>query len=124
MKLLPKILPRNDAQRRIAIERALLQKEAQIGSQLFGPIPKGHTRQFFCLDEQTWIWYEAWQDEQGKEHTVTTKYDVRPGGILKSQNGQRHQLVSAREGLHLIQAAELYEQRVLTEYRNNRIAVA
>ena len=39
-------------------ERELLQLESEIGSQLFGDIPKGHRRSFFNLDETTWIWHE------------------------------------------------------------------
>ena len=49
-------------------ERELITLESEIGSQLFGPIPEGHRREFFCLDEKTWIWHEEWLDEIGRAH--------------------------------------------------------
>jgi hypothetical protein len=33
-----------------SFKRELIRAEAEIGGQLFGPIPKGHRRQFFCFD--------------------------------------------------------------------------
>jgi hypothetical protein len=115
MSLLPRILPRDDAQRQAAIERDLIRYEAEIGAKLFGPIPKGHTRKFFALDTHSWIWYEEWKDKAGK-HEVTTRYEVRPDGILKSQNGQAYQRLTPQEATHLKQAANLYYNKVMAEY--------
>ena len=64
MSLLPKIVPRDDAQRSATIDRELIRREAAIGGTLFGSLPKGGQRQFFCLDEHSWIWYEEWKDSQ------------------------------------------------------------
>lgn len=116
MQLLPKLMPRDDAKQRAESERAMLNMEAKIGGQLFGPVPAGHTRKFFCLDDNTWIWYEAWK-AKGKQYSVTTRYDVRPNGVLKSQNGQFYQRLSLAEARNLYRAAELYEQKVGDEYR-------
>jgi hypothetical protein len=110
--LLPKILPRNDDQRRADAYRTVLRYEAKIGGQLFGPIPAGHRREFFCLDVHTWIWHEEWDDEQSNHHVVTTRYDVRPTGVLKSQGNQSYQQVNRDELRNLVQAARLYNQRV------------
>src|SRR6476659_5190640 len=72
-------------------ERDLLRRESKIGADLFGPIPKGHRREFFCLDESTWIWHEEWKDEKGVERQTTTRYEVHPNGILKVTDGPRYQ---------------------------------
>ena len=39
-------------------ERQLIELESEIGRELFGPIPAGHQRDFFCLDAHTWVWHE------------------------------------------------------------------
>ncbi len=117
MGLLPKILPRSDEQRRADFERTLLRREAKIGGQLFGPLPKGHTRQFFALDDHTWIWHEEWV-EHGKRRIFTTRYDVRTNGVIKSQDGQPSKYVVGEEALNLYHAAELYQQRVDADYQS------
>lgn len=116
MSLLPKVFPLSDNQRQQKIESDLLRMEAKIGGALFGKLPKGHQRQFFCLDEYTWIWHESWKDGNGKQRTVTTRYEVRQDGILKSQDGQTRQRLSKAETRNFYQATELYRQRVGAEY--------
>ena len=116
MNFLPKILfPRTDDERQAELERKLMRAEAKIGGQLFGPVPKGHERQFFCLDEHTWIWHEEWQ-QNGQKRTTTTRYEVRPSGILKAQTGKPYQRLSSDEARNLYQAVEIYEQRVNAYY--------
>lgn len=117
MALLPKISPRSEEQRRADFERSLIRREAEIGGKLFGPVPKGRKRSFFCLDEHTWIWHEEWT-VKGKRQAVTTRYDVRTNGIIKSQDGlNSNQLLSKQEARHLYQAVTLYQQRVDAEYQ-------
>ena len=99
------------------MERELIRREAEIGGQLFGAIPKGHRREFFCLDEHTWVWHEEWLDAAGQRHTITTRYDVRPSGVIKAQDGQGHQRLSKSEARNLYRATELYRQRVGAEYQ-------
>lgn len=108
-------------QRQADLYRNLIRHEARIGSTVFGEIPKGHRREFFCLDEHTWIWHEEWRDENGQEQIRTTRYDVRPDGILKSQNGH-YQKVQENEEKRLKQAAYVYLQRVNHEMYNGLIA--
>jgi len=112
-KLLNGLIAPRQAQRKADLYRNLIRHEAAIGGQLFGEVPTGHRREFFCLDKQTWIWHEEWTDKDGP-HVTTTRYDVRPDGILKSQNGQ-YQPVSPAEATHLYEAAKLYEQRTDAE---------
>lgn len=91
--------------------RNLMRHEAQIGGKLFGPVERGRRREFFCLDEHTWVWHEEWIDNKGQHRVMTTRYDVRPDGILKSQNGY-YQAVSHTESLRLLEAMELYQDRI------------
>lgn len=99
-------------------ERDLLRQESKIGSQLFGPIPKGHRREFFCLDESTWIWHEEWKDEKGVERQATTRYEVHPNGILKVTEGPRYQFIEGEELDNLVAATRLYYEKVAREIYN------
>lgn len=92
--------------------RDLIRMESKIGSQLFGPIPKGHRREFFCLDEHTWIWYEEWKDN-GKKHSATIRYEIHPNGILKVQEGQPYQVVEGQELRNLALATRMYREYVI-----------
>lgn len=114
--VLPKIFPRaNDP--RAQYRRQLLKREAEIGGRLFGPVPKGHHRQFFCLDAHTWIWHEEWTDPSGERRSLTTRYDVRPTGIIKIQDGQHYQRLNRAEAQNLLMAARLYRQQIGGEYQ-------
>jgi hypothetical protein len=97
--------------------RDLIRLESQIGAQLFGPVPAGHRREFFCLDDNTWIWYECWI-EKGKQLEVTTRYEVHPNGVLKVQDGQPYVVVEGEELQNLALAARLYHDRVAQEVYN------
>lgn len=113
---LPKILPKSRQQLRDTVYRQLMRQDAQMGGTLFGPIPDGHRREFFCLDEHTWVWHEEWTDKTGKAHAVTTRYDIRPDGILKSQGNNSYQRVQGAELSNLYEAALRYRDRVYAEY--------
>lgn len=116
MGFLPRILPRNADARRAEVERALIRKEAQIGGRLFGPVPAGHRREFFCLDEHTWVWHEQWLDN-GVTKSATTYYTVRPNTVLKSQDGLTHyKELSLTEAKNFNKAVELYREQVGNEY--------
>jgi hypothetical protein len=95
----------------------LIHHDAKIGGELFGPVPEGHHREFFLLDEYTWVWHEEWQDTAGKWQAVTTRYDVRPTGILKSQGGAAYQKLSPEELHNFYQAVTLYRQRTSREHQ-------
>lgn len=101
--------------RKAKLYRDLLQHEARIGGELFGPVPSGGRREFFCLDEYTWIWYEEWLDKNKQRQSRTTRYDVRPGGITKIQDGNSYQELSDDEALRLYDAMKAYERRVRNE---------
>lgn len=101
-------------ERMAELYRSLLRHEAQIGGQLFGEVPKKHRREFFCLDEHTWVWHEEWL-ENGQRFSKTTRYDVRPDVILKAQDGQPYQVVEEQEARNLVEAARLYKAKVIAE---------
>ncbi len=113
-RLLDGILSDRSASRKADLYRNLMRHEAKIGGEVFGPIPSGHRREFFCLDEHTWVWHEEWRDKNGQTQVRTTRYDVRPDGVLKSQNGQ-YQQVSLAETQRLHKAAQIYASRVKSE---------
>lgn len=89
-------------------DRELLRKESKIGAVLFGPVPKGRRREFFCLDESTWIWHEEWRDEKGVERQSTIRYEIHPNGILKVSDGPRYQFIEGAELENFAQATRVY----------------
>lgn len=97
------------------IYRNLIRSEANIGGNIFGPIPTGTRREFFCLNEHTWIWHEERVDSKGERQTITTRYDIRPDGILKSQGGQGYTALSPTEARNLISAAKEYKNRTFKQ---------
>lgn len=113
-KLLNTILNDKTNQRRADLYRNLIRHEAKIGGEVFGAVPRGHRREFFCLDEHTWVWHEEWVDQNRQTQVRTTRYDVRPDGILKSQHGH-YQPVSPQEAQRLYKAANIYATRVKRE---------
>jgi hypothetical protein len=114
---LSRIFPPSDSNRKAELERTLIHEEAEIGGKLFGPVPKGHKRQFFCLDEHTWIWHEEWTEQNGQHRAVTTRYEARPTGVVKLQDGQAPQLLTKNEARNLYRATGLYYQGVHTHYQ-------
>jgi hypothetical protein len=92
--------------------RDLIRKEAILGGTVFGPVPKGVRREFFCLDERTWVWHEEWTDTLNARHVQTTRYDVRPDGIVKCQNDGPYIKVSPQELQNLHQATNKYYELV------------
>lgn len=115
-KLLSVIIPKDPMVQRAEIERELIRKEAKIGGKLFGPVGKGGRREFFCLDEHTWVWHEEWVDEGGAHRTLTTRYDIRPHGILKAQDNQPYQPLSREEAVRFYSAVEKYRNTVFEQY--------
>jgi hypothetical protein len=117
MNLFHSIKAQKNVQRQADMTKALIHHEAKIGGQLFGPTPKGTRREFFCLDKHTWVWHEEWTDSNtGKRQIMTTRYDVRPDGVLKSQGGQSYRKIRGAEADNFYKAIDLYGQQVTTEY--------
>ncbi len=114
-KAIQNLLTQRQEDRRAQLYRNFMRHEAKIGGTLFGPIPDGRRREFFCMDNRTWFWYEEWTDSNGQQQVVHTRYDVRPDGIVKSQNGGNYRWVAPHEARRLFEAAKLYAQRTRKE---------
>ena len=107
-------LPSVKPQRRFYTERDLLDLESKIGAELFGPIPAGCRREFFCVDEKSWIWYEEWRDQSGKLQSSTVRYELHGNGVLKVQQGARYTYLEGAELQNFLQATKAYHDRVMS----------
>ncbi|HSX30525.1 MAG TPA: hypothetical protein VLE99_01275 [Candidatus Saccharimonadales bacterium] len=123
-KLFSIILPTDSQARSAEIHRSILRDAARMGGTLFGPIPQGSRREFFCLDQHTWVWHEEWTDGSGMRHVRTTRYDIRPHGIFKAQDGLPYQPVSLEEAQHLRAATRQYRQNLHAQYDPLLLAAA
>ncbi len=93
--------------------RDLIRMESKIGGQLFGPVPKGRRREFFCLDDSTWVWHEEWTDvTTRKKMSSTIRYEVHNNGVLKIQEGQPYTFVEGQELNNLVWAMHMYYEEV------------
>lgn len=97
----------------IITERELISQESKIGAQLFGPVPAGHRREFFCLDDTNWIWHEAWKDEKGADTETTVRYEINQHGILKVQEGARYSYLEGQELSNFVEAVKAYHEQVI-----------
>ena len=97
-------------------ERQLIELESEIGRELFGPIPAGHQRDFFCLDDHTWVWYAEWTDvATGQKRSTTTRYEVHQNGILKAQDGTTYKFIEGQELRNLALAVRLYYEQTMRQ---------
>ena len=93
-------------------ERDLINAESAIGRQLFGEIPEGHTRDFFCLDKNTWVWHEEWKE--GREtKTQTVRYEIRGDKMVKISGSGEYSHVKGAELANLTLAIKLYYEQVM-----------
>jgi hypothetical protein len=111
------LLPRLPADKTDGPRQALLKRAAELGGRLFGPVPEGREREFYCLDAHTWIWRESWTGENGRRRTVVTRYDVRPTGVTKRQDDGPEQRLTREEARHLYWSTELFRRRINAEYQ-------
>lgn len=105
---IPSITPKNQPY----TERELIEMESKIGAKLFGPVPAGHRREFFCLDDTSWIWYEEWLQD-GKLQKTTVRYEIQAAGVLKVQQGARYSYLEGAELKNFISAVQAYHDTVL-----------
>ena len=100
----------------LSLKKRLIRKEARLGGQLFGALNKGQTREFFCLDENTWVWHEVWTDEVTRQkRRCTLRYDIRPDRVYKKQdNDSFWRELDRRESENFEKAVQAYRHSVLT----------
>ena len=105
-------MPANRPLKRLT-NRELLQLESEIGAKLFGDVPEGRRREFFCLDDKTWIWHEEGKNPKtGKQDEQTIRYEVHENGILKVQQGARYSFIEGDELTNLVTATSMYYEQV------------
>jgi hypothetical protein len=110
------VLPQFAAQRKRTKIRELIRRESKIGATLFGVVPKGHQRDFFCLDERTWVWAEQWFDVETKaEKSMHVQYEFQTRGVLKTVDGVAVGFVQKDELARLLEAICTYQKRVSQE---------
>lgn len=97
---------------KVLTERELITLESEVGAKLFGPVPSGRRREFFCLDEHTWIWHEEWLDANKKLVTSTIRYEVGEHGVLKVQEGPRYSYLEGDELQNFGIAIRMYYEQV------------
>ena len=94
-------------------ERELISLESQLGAAIFGERPAHvRRREFFNLDEQTWIWYEESVDDDGTVHELTTRYELQEQGILKVQPNYQYSYLEGQELENFVLAVTEYYERV------------
>ncbi len=93
-------------------ERELLKLESEVGSKLFGPVSAGHRREFFCLDNRTWIWHEEWIGQDKKLQTSTVRYEINDTGVLKVQEGARYSYLEGEELQNFGLSVRMYYEQV------------
>jgi hypothetical protein len=79
-------MPKQNGDKSLRSERELIQLESNVGRELFGPVPKGRQREFFCLDDKTCIWYEGYKNADGKQESMTTRYEIQGDKVMKVQD--------------------------------------
>ncbi len=114
-KKMSNIIFKSDVQIRTEAYRDAMRLGAKLGGRVFGPVPQGVRREFFCLDEHTWVWHEEWTDANRQHQIRTTRYDIRPHGVFKAQDGQPYQPISRDEANNLVGAMRRYREILHTD---------
>lgn len=107
----PKVIVQKATNTEPLTRRKLIEMESAVGGQLFGTVPAGHRREFFCLDDTTWMWYEQWRENGQIKHT-TVRYEIQKQGILKVQEGARYSYLEGAEFDNFMNAIRAYGQQV------------
>lgn len=104
-KLMKKVVRR----RKVQPSRAdLINTESRLGSQIFGPVPAGHRREFFHDQQNVWIWHEAWMDENHHHHQLTVRYEARPSGVYKKLSAGKYVKLEGEELENFRKATHVY----------------
>lgn len=80
-------------------EADLINAESELGRTIFGPVPEGHTREFFHHQKNVWIWHE---------NGTTIRYEVRPHGVFKRVLGGKYQQITGQELANFRKATQTY----------------
>lgn len=90
-------------------QRMLLQKESELGARVFGLAKLDQQRSFFCFDRKTWMWYETWTDANTRQPvSQTMRYEISTGGVAKSSQVVRYQMLEGHELENFYNAVKVY----------------
>lgn len=93
----------------------LVNLESKWGGTLFGPVPRGHRREFFKDKENVWVWYEGWMTQAGDMKEMVIRYEVRPSGVFKRAQGEKYKKLSGKELDNFRTAAKSYLKLMKTK---------
>jgi len=93
----------------------LVNLESAVGARVFGAMPEGHRREFFCHTPTEWFWHEEWVDEYGMPKRQTVRYLVSGGQVLKKQVGQMNTVLAGPELRNFTRAVRKYLREVKRE---------
>ncbi len=108
---------------RILTDRELKNEEGKIGADIFGPINLNEARIFFNDNRKSWFFYQEKTDSDGKKHSITLHYEVRPDGIWKidTKDGLKCELVIGQDLENFISATKIYHQRVMGQIYKSHV---
>lgn len=94
---------------------ALINAESRLGSQIFGPIPAGHRREFFHDRDNVWIWHESWTDSSHHHRQITVRYEAHPTGVYKKVSAGKYLPLQGAELENFRKATRAYLQLIKRE---------
>ena len=93
----------------------LVNLESAVGAKVFGVLPEGHRREFFCHTPTEWFWHEEWVDEYGLAKRQTVRYLISGGQVVKKQVGQPNTVLTGLELSNFLRATRKYLREVKRE---------
>ena len=92
----------------------LLQSESRYGSIIFGALKSSEDSSFFCLDNDTWIWYESWFDQVRRvQRKQTVRYEIHPtAGVMRVREGADYAYIEGLELGNFLNAVRVYYKLV------------
>lgn len=94
--------------------KVILKHEAKLGAAIFKKTEDEVKREFYCLNETTWVW------RQGAEIVF---YKVNPTSIYKSNDGLSYRLAGRKEAKRLYDAARAYRHIVKAQVYDSLLAL-
>lgn len=95
--------------------RVILKHEAKLGAAIFKKAGNKGEREFYCLNETTWVW---------RQDAEIVFYKVNPTSIYKSNDGRSYRLAGRKEAKRLYAAARAYRHVVKTQVYDSLLALA